>query len=479
MYKIIFFLIISLNLFRYFFISRPDKLNYLLASIYVQTIPFFITIPLTDLMSGGSGSLGSALLLAPPHVLGLMFFLKNRMSRYKVIDFSPLERIVLFTTILFCSIALFNPANQFRFGAIITAFFFLGQLLVLRELRIACKDRESTFFEGIYDGLKIMTAIQLFLSILYPLLGFTFAASIFYSFGTETALRRSPSAIGTFTHPGSLALFSTMAGIFFLNSFLSGFRKHLSAIFSVISIFIVILTQSRTALITILFAYGCTIVLHDLTKTGVRRKKSYAVYGAAVAVVIGIILSPARNMFINSNTDQMTEARFSHYILAWAMIQDHPIIGVGLNAHLTYAKEYYSEFVRFLGNRSDDFYFKNPIHNIHIVVLTETGILGFSLWVIAIIRGWLSRIRSIKSTHSQTVKVLSGTLAVALLAFCIYGMTGWAPLTYPHLSMILLFLFASSVPIPHNNASPLLSMELPSFIHPANLFRSSPGTKTP
>lgn len=475
MYKAILILIITLNLLRYAFINKPNKLSYLLASIYVQTIPFFITFVLVSNQSDGSGSLGSFLMLAPPHILGVVFFLKNRTSRYKVIDFSPLELITLFITTAFCTISLLNPVNQFRFGTIIAAFFFFGQLFVLRELRIACNNHESTFFEGIYDGLKIASTIQLILSILYPLLGVSFVAGLFYSFGNETALRRSPSAIGTFAHPGSLALFATMAGIFFLNSFLGGFRKYTSAFYTIIPIFLVILTQSRTALVTLLFAYGCTIVLHDLTKTGVRRKKSYALYGTAVVIVIGIALSPARNMFINSNTDQMTEARFSHYILAWAMIQDHPIIGVGLNAHLTYAKEYYSEFVRFLGNRSDDFYFKNPIHNIHIIILTEAGILGFGLWVAAIIRGWWSRIRTMKSSLSQSTLVLSGTFTVALLAYSIYGMTGWAPLTYPHLSMILLLLFASSSPAAPQNTSPSRRMELPSFIHPANLFRSSSG----
>lgn len=476
MYKALFLLIISLNLLRYFLINKPGKLNILLTSIYVQTIPFFITIPLTGQLSNGSGSLGSALLLAPPQILGLMLFLLNRTSRYRVINLSPLEGATLVSAILICGISLLNPVNQFRFGAIIAAFFFLGQILVLRELRIACNNHESTFFEGIYDGLKIATIIQFVLSVLFPVLGITLVAGLFYTDGIANAMRRSPSALGTFAHPGALALFSIMTGIFYLNSFLCGFKKKQSAALSIILVFIVILTQSRTALLTILFAYGCTIILHDLVKMGMRKKKSYALYGAVAVIVIGLVLSPARNMFINSNTDQMTEARFSHYMLAWTIIQDHPIIGVGLNAHLTYANGYYSELVRFLGNRSDDFYFNNPIHNIHIIILTETGIIGFCLWISSILSGWWSRIRSLKATSSQHVQILSGTFTIALLAYCTYGMTGWAPLTYPHLSMILLFLFASSVPPSFSGITASPRIELPNFIHPGNLFK--PSTRT-
>ena len=75
----------------------------------------------------------------------------------------------------------------------------------------------------------------------------------------------------------------------------------------------------------------------------------------------------------------MYEARTIHFIMSFMIFKSSPIIGVGINTHLNYFDKMYS--IQKLLPHMDDFYSTNPIHNIHLITIAETGLLGISLWI--------------------------------------------------------------------------------------------------
>jgi O-antigen ligase len=86
-------------------------------------------------------------------------------------------------------------------------------------------------------------------------------------------------------------------------------------------------------------------------------------------------LLPSQTGTIDIRTDNSIQGRASQYLTAWAMFKQHPLLGVGLS-NFAYL---YPEFSKEVGlapsvsNRS--------VHSLYLEVLTETGILGMSIFL--------------------------------------------------------------------------------------------------
>jgi putative inorganic carbon (HCO3(-)) transporter len=86
-------------------------------------------------------------------------------------------------------------------------------------------------------------------------------------------------------------------------------------------------------------------------------------------------LLPSQTGTIDIRSDNSIQGRASQYLTAWAMFKQHPLLGVGLS-NFAYL---YPEFSKEIGlapsvsNRS--------VHSLYLEVLTETGILGMSIFL--------------------------------------------------------------------------------------------------
>ncbi|WAC13226.1 O-antigen ligase family protein [Dyadobacter pollutisoli] len=289
---------------------------------------------------------------------------------------------------------------------------------------------------GAFDGLKWLTISQLFLAICFPLLNIIAVTNLFHEGGEVWATRLGSrvGAVGFFKHPGNLALYTIMSMSFFLSCYLSGFQRRMSTLLIAACVATVILTYSRTSFIALILVAFCTYYIYKNSKKNIFSLGNILkiVIPSTLALYWLIFLSPFSSSFIESDASSQYDNRMIHFFMAFKIFTDSPFLGVGLNAHLGYITKHFGIVQAFT---ADEFYLHNPIHNSHLIVLAETGIVGFILWVYFLLGGIINAKNQIAAGSNR---IFSSTLVGVLIAYVIYGMTGWAPMSP---SIFAFFLF--------------------------------------
>lgn len=85
-------------------------------------------------------------------------------------------------------------------------------------------------------------------------------------------------------------------------------------------------------------------------------------------------LLPNQSGAVDIRTDNSIQGRASQYLTAWVMFKENPLVGIGLN---NFAFRY-SEFNKEIGLAPSAG--SRSVHNLYLEVLTETGILGLSIF---------------------------------------------------------------------------------------------------
>ena len=146
-------------------------------------------------------------------------------------------------------------------------------------------------------------------------------------------------------------------------------------------------------------------------------------------------------------------ARFVHWYIGWNAFIKNPILGTGLNAHLSFISD--NKIIRLLGLKlsENDFYATNPIHNSHLIILCELGLLGGILWIwgfyslikiniVSIIE--LNRNKIKYPTSHESMYAVSQNFAVLILiAYIVYAFIGWATMHYYTFVFVLISVFFS------------------------------------
>src|SRR3989344_5595979 len=226
--------------------------------------------------------------------------------------------------------------------------------------------------------------------------------SIFYFFGERTFSSQTPGIAnvslnvelvlrpyGTFSHPNVLAayliigmtmvLFNLKFQIFnqFLMTRLKNIVLGLSIVIGSIAIF---LTMSRVAIILWIFILGYFVACY--LKNNIKNK--FTIYYLIFAIfIIGSIflLSPIHNRFTSfSFYDESIAIRKELVFDSLIMIKEHLLFGVGINNFLINLP-YYQKI-----NTGSFFTYLQPVHNIFLLMASETGIAGFIIFVWFIIK---------------------------------------------------------------------------------------------
>lgn len=317
-------------------------------------------------------------------------------------------------------ISVINPFNTLHYSGLPT-FFRIIQIYLFLKITSKYLSYQSVL-HGLYDGFKYAIGLQFLLTILFPVLNITVISELFRPEVSEWAFRRDvASALGTFMHPGALALFSCMSAMFFLSCYLNKYEGKGAIVGILMCMFIVFFTYSRTSYLAIIGTLFLVYFIYYNRKR-IRIKSIIYVGIGLIGIVSVFLLSPLSSMFFQSDVDVQIENRELHYLLAFGCFTDSPLIGVGLNNHVNYLYNYLN--TNYIGHVGD-FFITNPVHNSHLIILAETGIIGFILWVYY----FLSRIfRGIKFCIGSDVSINIINLAFAgiLIVYLVYGMTGWA-----------------------------------------------------
>ncbi|MEO3403540.1 O-antigen ligase family protein [Mucilaginibacter sp. CAU 1740] len=434
---LVFFALIAVYLGWYVsnLLNKRDS-SHLLFSFIVTCIPFQMSFPLytpTYVSVDGIGSFTGKIFLMLPLIASVVLLVlqknKNLFYLYKN------ERWVMWIVILI-AISFINPFNVARWGTVAFAIALLSYILFFRL--IYNKLNPLQILNGIFGSFLLLCVLNFCLAILYPVLNVSFVTTIFQEGGDMWATRNGTraGAIGIFVTPANLGLFSVIASGFFFASYLNGFKKKLSLIVLVITGITIILTYSRTSYITLVVILIMLFYIFKNADKPLLSLKSFflGVLPAAIVLYWLVFLSPFSATFLKTDADDMYQARLDHWTMGMDIFHHSPVIGVGINSHLEFVNRS-PEMSKVIHN---EFLTSNPIHNTHLIILCETGIIGFALWLIFII----ITLRQAKSNIAQNVNTILSLTQIALITiYIIYGCTDWAPVSHSTFPLFLLFTY--------------------------------------
>jgi putative inorganic carbon (hco3(-)) transporter len=138
--------------------------------------------------------------------------------------------------------------------------------------------------------------------------------------------------------------------------------------------------------------------------------------GALLILVLCVLpFVPALSARVTGDDEGAAESRWSLMEVAMAMIQDHPLLGVGLSNYEAAMRRY---------DRTADFiteHFPYPVHNMYLHVAAEAGIPALlcllTLVAIALFCGW----RAWQHTQPEhtLARAMAGGLMIGLIAYLI------------------------------------------------------------
>lgn len=425
--------------------------EHIIVSLLVQTLPFaygkgifsFLQGQLTeDNKSVRLGEFGNILRIEFPVVFIFLLFILGY-HRFKTNAFSFKNNQWLYVLLLFCFISFLNPFNTFPLAFLVLIFPLLQFLLVIKY--VDYNFSRLNILRGIYDGLMVITILEFILAMCYPVLGLQFVATLFRDSAFEWSQRRGmTSAIGTFGHPGHLALYSLIMMCFFVSSLLNGFKRKWSTYLIILNTITLILTFSRTTIICAVLIIPILIFVYKQGKK-IFSLKSVIAYVASFLLLLSIIyLSPLSYLFLESDSNVQVTNRFVHWSLGYQMWDISKWIGVGINTHVYYMLNKLSINIAADITLTDTFFFlRSPIHNIHLIVLAEAGAIGLATWLYF----YWSRFK-IYYKYCKTSKPINNifnlTLIGVLLSTFLYGFFGWTPMTMEVYSMCLMLGYFAS-----------------------------------
>jgi O-antigen ligase len=90
------------------------------------------------------------------------------------------------------------------------------------------------------------------------------------------------------------------------------------------------------------------------------------------------------------------EYRLKRYPVTFRMFKDHPIAGVGLNNYRIVFDDYY-------GSKSEQYAYKIP-DNMYLMIIGESGILGFGLFILFIFVMLKKAVRDLRNDKDSSYK---------------------------------------------------------------------------
>jgi O-antigen ligase len=442
MIKFLFLLFFAgLNLFRFRRVrnSKRDG-RFLLVSFFLISVPFQLHYPLLEINCHNMiGTLGNKIYFYFPLLLCLFIvFNFNKLVAVRRVFY--LKGLFL-ALMLIITLSLINPLNSCFKGVFVFAIFIFSHALLFKQFVKYIPSEQIV--KGLFDGLLVLSIVQFLLALCFPLLGIIEVTSFFHISVTESATRfgNRAGAIGTFVHPGNLSLFLLMACNFFLTTFFLNYKRRYSLVLLLINIFSLYLTYSRTSYLAIVISLFIVFFIYRHSRVSFLSFKFFLRYFVpiSISVIWLVYLSPISETFLEDDSSDQLNNRMIHYYMAINAFEKSPLLGVGLNSHVNL---FSGDLTLSNVVTNDDFFSSNPIHNIHLIVLIETGVIGFLLWVIFVIYGFVKAKRLFSRGKSQ---IWNLSYVGVLIGYIFYGITGWAPFSVGILPFFLFFTYFTYV----------------------------------
>lgn len=197
--------------------------------------------------------------------------------------------------------------------------------------------------------------------------------------------------------------------------------------------FIALLLTSKRA--HLLFSIIALIVVYFVVNPEKRGNKLFKVFflGIVGLLIVAILieidspLAETFTRFIESDEGDVSNGRFVMWILAFQEFLNHPILGLGWQGYrYSYAKNLFVAGNYAGGEYLEGFKFLDT-HNVYLQVLCETGIVGFIVFLIAILLPLLTAFYLVKKylqdKNIGVIRQLSFSigLQVFMIVYCFTG----------------------------------------------------------
>ncbi|MDZ7724656.1 MAG: O-antigen ligase family protein [candidate division KSB1 bacterium] len=237
--------------------------------------------------------------------------------------------------------------------------------------------------------------------------------------------------MGTLGHPNRLAMYLEIllplcVALFFIET-RKLYKFALTAIIG-LGLIALIMTGSRGAWVSFVFAMG--VLFFFLLKS--RRVRWKALVGPAfltlfLLIVVSFVFSDMIYQRFYGEDHGSAMSRIPMMRIAFNLITDNPIGGVGINNYQEVMRQYNDSI---LGLQFETI--SRPVHNMYLLVMGETGVIGFSMLMLLMIMLIKGLLQTLKSGH-KTIAVINMALLAGIGAMCLHGLvdkhppSGYAP----------------------------------------------------
>lgn len=227
---------------------------------------------------------------------------------------------------------------------------------------------------------------------------------------------------GLFKHPALLGNFLLMYLPLSLGGILTNRNLWIRLVIAAsagIGFSALIITYSRAAII----GMGIAMTLITLTLFYKRIVKWSTIAWLVMfelLVTVGILIWKGGDIYSRFTQSESPSiiVRFELVDIAIAMIEDHPILGVGLNNFANLVRDY----ERLTLYVSD---FRHPVHNLFLLEVSETGILGGMFFLFFLIGIIITAFKAFN--HSSSLRRYMATaVASSFVAFLIVSISDWS-----------------------------------------------------
>jgi O-antigen ligase len=342
--------------------------------------------------------------------------------------------VALVTNVFFSG----NPANSFVFGVKLLECVFVGWY-VAKHIKTLAQ------VAGVFFLLALGVLFESVLTVL-QWLNQGSLGGIFYYFGERAFSGQTPGIANasiqgqlvlrpyaTFPHPNVLAgfLLSVMTGLLFLLPVVSRYQRLVYKAALLIGSSALLLTLSRVAIIL------WVGMLSFVCLSQVRQVQTKQLVGIVVVllcltfVYLSWFTPLGERIFATRLTDESITQRTTLIASSVQLWLHNPIFGVGLGNFIPALATIQKPF-------SATFYLQ-PVHNIFLLILVETGLVGFVLGMWGVVKTFIRLFNHIRL--NVTTAIVYRLFVMLLLLLCLLGLLDhyWLTLQQGQLLTALLF----------------------------------------
>jgi O-antigen ligase len=252
---------------------------------------------------------------------------------------------------------------------------------------------------------------------------------------------------GLVSHPNILAGILVI-GLLVLPAWIIQSRRWWSAVLAVavtlVGLWALLLTFSRAAWISLAVAALVALILFwriaALSRAAWTRLAITGLLAVGAGALFVLLYAPFLSARVGIETESIELRSLSDRAvfnqIAADAIQQSPLLGIGIGSFPWYASYYLAE--------KTDFDLRGqPVHNIYLSALSELGLVGLSLFLVALVAGIIAAFH-VLTRSPQSERPLRIACVSAVLALLVIGFFDHYPWTLPHTQAALWGLLASA-----------------------------------